>query len=161
MIKSQQPATAGWITQAPAKRPTICNLCGGRVIKTTNDRIYGKIYGNGKCYLCLYCGAYVGCHDNGNALGVLTTEREKSFKILAHNHFDFVWKHKIISRGNEYSALAKIIGIPKKFCHFGYFNEDLLQAALLVMEDPHWFNNIRQSQARLIQKYGELEEVSN
>lgn len=48
---------------------------------------------------------------------------------MAHNHFDFVWKHKIVSRGKEYSALAKILGIPKKVCHFGYFNEDLLQAA--------------------------------
>ena len=44
------------------KYPTVCNLCGGKVIYTSNARIYGKEYGSGKCYLCTNCGAYVGTH---------------------------------------------------------------------------------------------------
>ena len=27
------------------KYPTVCNLCGGKVIYTSNARIYGKEYG--------------------------------------------------------------------------------------------------------------------
>ena len=42
--------------------PKTCNICGGEVIYTTNDKIYGKRYGSGYCYLCTNCGAYVGTH---------------------------------------------------------------------------------------------------
>lgn len=32
------------ITQIPLKYPTKCNACGGKVVKTTNDKIYGRRY---------------------------------------------------------------------------------------------------------------------
>ena len=43
--------------------PTTCNLCGGQVIYTSNERVYGRKYGSGYCYLCTCCGAYVGTHE--------------------------------------------------------------------------------------------------
>lgn len=155
MEKIALPATADWINQVPAKHPTVCNLCGGKVIRTTNDRIYGKTYGNGKCYLCTDCGAYVGCHDNGNALGILSKGNTKQLKMRVHHNFDAVWKSEKIFRCNAYMQFAKILGIPTKLCHFGYFNEDLLQASLFVMRDANWFSYVHDMQNKLIQQYGE------
>ena len=35
-------------------QPEVCNLCGGKVIYTSNARVYhGREYGSGYCYLCL------------------------------------------------------------------------------------------------------------
>ena len=40
-------------------QPKICNICGGKVIYTSNAAVYhGRQYGSGYCYLCLNCGAY-------------------------------------------------------------------------------------------------------
>lgn len=44
------------------KKPHICRYCGHEVVFTSNAEIYGKEYGNGKCYLCKNCGAFVGVH---------------------------------------------------------------------------------------------------
>lgn len=76
-------------------RPTKCNLCGGNVIYTTNDRIYGKKYGSGYCYLCTACGAYVGTHRPRpkEALGILANERMKKGKRVCHEIFDKLWKN--------------------------------------------------------------------
>ena len=35
--------------------PKICNICGGKVVHTSNADIYGKQYGSGYCYLCIDC----------------------------------------------------------------------------------------------------------
>lgn len=147
------PSTADWITEAPAKHPEICNLCGGKVIKTTNDKIYGQVYGNGQCFLCLGCRAYVGCHNNGNALGILTKGESKQMKMRAHHKFDSLWVDHT-SRGKAYKLLASVLGIPVNLCHFGYFSDNLLQASLVVLEDEYWYENTEKAKKRLIEKYG-------
>lgn len=151
------PVTATWITKQPAKYPTICNRCGGNVIKANNSIIYGRSYGNGKCYYCKKCHSSVGCHSNGKALGILTKGIEKRKKMAAHKNFDVVWKNKKLHRDQEYKLLAIILGIKPKYCHFGYFNESMLDAALLVMNDSRWYRDKFQQKAarqRLIDKYG-------
>lgn len=62
--------------------PTVCNLCGGSVVYTSNAEIYGREYGSGKCYLCTQCGAYVGTHKPRpqEALGLLADERMRKEK---------------------------------------------------------------------------------
>lgn len=44
------------------EKPKLCRYCGHEVVFTSNAEIYGKEYGNGKCYLCRNCGAFVGVH---------------------------------------------------------------------------------------------------
>ena len=44
------------------EKPTVCRYCGSPVVFTSNAEIYGKEYGNGKCFLCRKCKAYVGVH---------------------------------------------------------------------------------------------------
>lgn len=42
------------------EKPTICRYCGSPVVFTSNAEIYGREYGDGKCYLCRNCKAFVG-----------------------------------------------------------------------------------------------------
>ena len=116
-------------------QPTTCNLCGGNVIYTTNDRIYGKKYGSGYCYLCTACGAYVGTHRPRpkEALGILANERMKKGKRTCHEIFDKLWKNGRERRG-LYAKLAEEMGIPVEMCHFGYFDMEQLKRAYKILK---------------------------
>ena len=110
--------------------PTICNICGGHVVFTSNATIYGKEYGSGKCYMCQSCGAYTGTHRPRpkEALGLLADEPMRKGKMACHNLFDSMWKGKKKAqkkRKDLYAWLADAMGIPVEECHFGYF--DILQ----------------------------------
>lgn len=118
--------------------PKVCNLCGGRVIYTSNVKVYGKEYGSGKCYFCTECGAYVGTHKPRpkEALGLLANRAMRDLKIMCHDMFDSKWKGKEKARKkrNElYAWLAEQMNLPIEECHFGYFDEDLLKKAYAIL----------------------------
>lgn len=114
--------------------PTTCNICGGKVIYTTNDKVYGKKYGSGYCYLCTNCGAYVGTHKPMPkvALGLLANAQMRKGKMLCHDIFDSFWKGKkraSVKRKRLYKYLAYQLNIPPEYSHFGYFDVDMLRKA--------------------------------
>ena len=117
--------------------PTKCNLCGGKVIFTSNARIYGKKYGSGKCYLCTSCGAYVGTHKPrpDEAMGILADAEMREMKRKCHEIFDRLWKwastgkKRHMLRKMAYSTLAEKMNIPVEQCHFGYFDMNQLKVA--------------------------------
>lgn len=117
--------------------PTKCNLCGGKVIFTSNSKIYGKEYGSGKCYLCTSCGAYVGTHKPrpDEAMGILADAEMREMKRKCHDKFDSLWKwastgkKRHMLRKRAYSMLAEKMNIPVEQCHFGYFDRDHLEVA--------------------------------
>lgn len=126
-----------------------CPICGGFVIYTNNKAIYGKQYGNGKCYLCTECNAHVGVHGvdhpTRRPLGILATHEMSQLKMACHKYFDRAWRSKSIGRQTAYKRLAKQMGIAKKRCHFGWFNEDDLRKALTIVSKPKWWEvpNVR------------------
>lgn len=76
-------------------------------------------------YLCDSCGAYVGCHKNGDGkrpLGRVANEELRKAKSKAHAAFDPLWKSGKMSRGAAYSALASSMAIKKDKCHIGMFD---------------------------------------
>ena len=118
--------------------PTKCNLCGGKVEYTTNDKIYGKKYGSGYCYLCTNCGAYVGTHKPRpkEAFGILANSSMRTKKMKCHDIFDSIWKsnkHPVVKRRKMYAWLAKELKIPISECHFGYFDEKTLDKAYEIL----------------------------
>lgn len=118
--------------------PTVCNLCGGPVVYTSNAEIYGREYGSGKCYLCTQCGAYVGTHKPRprEALGVLADDRMRKGKMACHSVFDSMWHGKKKAhkkRRDLYAWLAKQMEIPIEDCHFGYFNLEQLKQAYRIL----------------------------
>ena len=121
-------------------QPEVCNLCGGKVIYTSNARVYhGREYGSGYCYLCLACGAYVGTHKPHpkEALGLLADERMRKGKIMCHALYDAMWKgkkHEKRERDALYRWLAEEMAIPVEDCHFGYFNIEQLRQAYRILK---------------------------
>lgn len=114
--------------------PETCSYCNSKVIYTSNKEIYGKKFGNGKCYKCTECDAYVGVHDGTNIpLGRIANKELRTLKKKAHALFDPIWKNGEKKRGEAYGDLAKKLGIPKKECHFGWFDKEMLEKAIEVL----------------------------
>lgn len=118
--------------------PTRCNLCGGKVVYTSNSQIYGREYGSGYCYLCLSCGAYVGTHKPRprEALGLLANDKMRKGKMMCHALFDPLWMGKPKSRKKRndlYAWLADQMDIPLSDCHFGYFDIAQLRKAYRIL----------------------------
>lgn len=121
-------------------KPTKCNLCGGKVIFTSNRIIYGREYGSGKCYFCTNCKGYVGTHEPRptEALGLISDKEMREMKMKCHALFDQKWKNaenKHKARSNAYKDLAKKLKIPVNMCHFGYFDLDMLYKAYRILEE--------------------------
>lgn len=109
------------------EKPTICRYCGSPVVFTSNSEIYGKEYGNGKCYLCRTCRAFVGVHTGTETpLGTLANEELREYRKQAHFYFDKLWKEptKIMSRVSAYKWLSETLGIPGKDTHIAMFEKD-------------------------------------
>ena len=121
--------------------PERCNLCGGKVIFTTNAVIYGREHGSGYCYLCTVCGAYVGTHTPRphDALGILANDAMRQAKMRCHDLFDIHWINKghdkKMYRSAMYKWLAKKLKISVNECHFGYFDLDMLNQAACYLEE--------------------------
>lgn len=115
-------------------QPTICHFCNGEVIFTTNDKIYGKQYGNGMCYMCVNCKAYVGVHTGSKiALGILANDEMKKWKIKCHDLFDTFWEDRKGNRNYLYKKLADEMKIERSHCHFGHFNLAELKKAYQII----------------------------
>ena len=122
--------------------PKIRNLCNGKVIFISNSFIYGREYGSGKMYYCTECGAYVGTHipRPEEAFGILADEEMRELKKKCHSIFDEMWVHektlkqKKKARKSAYNWLADELQIPIENCHFGYFDKDMLNKALLRLQ---------------------------
>lgn len=104
--------------------PTNCRYCNNEVIFTSNAEIYGREYGNGKCYLCRNCKAFVGVHTGTIIpLGTLANNELRKARNKAHNMFDKLWKEptRIMKRNDAYYWLAKQMGIKKEDTHIAMF----------------------------------------
>ena len=111
--------------------PTVCPYCDSEVIFTSNSIIYGEKYGNGKCYKCTKCDAYVGVHNGTKTpLGRMANKELRELKKQAHALFDPIWQNKQKTRSEAYTDLAKALSIPKKECHFGWFDKPMLLKAI-------------------------------
>ena len=125
------------------KHPRNCNICNSvnTVEFTTNDKIYGKKYGSGYCYLCTNCGAYVGTHKPRpkEAMGILADKQMRDMKMKCHDLFDRKWKGTgkgmMKRRIKAYAELATKLGIPVSECHFGYFDMDMLNKAYRILSE--------------------------
>lgn len=106
------------------EKPTICRYCGSPVVFTSNAEIYGREYGDGKCYLCRNCKAFVGVHPGTDTpLGTLANAELREWRKEAHFWFDRIWKKptRITTRYNAYGYLARKMGLPREETHIGMF----------------------------------------
>ena len=115
--------------------PTVCEYCGAPVIYTSNAAIYGREYGNGHCYKCTKCDAYVGVHDGTDIpLGRMANSEVRALRRRAHALFDGLWESNKMKRLSAYQWLAKQLNIPVENCHFGWFGKKELERAVAVLK---------------------------
>ncbi len=108
------------------KKPTICRYCGSPVVYTSNAEIYGREYGEGKCYLCRNCRAFVGVHPGTDRpLGTLANEELRRYRKITHYWFDQIWKKplRISTRNKAYEWLSEQLGKPRKYTHIAMFEK--------------------------------------
>lgn len=127
------------LTSPVPLKPTVCNLCGEHVILTSNKIVYGKTYGNGKCYYCTNCHASVGTHAMWPdvALGLLSNEAMKKGRKYCHDLFDPLWmgkKHKGKRRTAMYKWLTSQMDLPENMSGFGFFTLEQLREAYKILK---------------------------
>lgn len=102
---------------------------------------YRKDYG--PAYVCVPCGAWVGCHKGTTkALGGLANAELREWKIKAHAVFDPLWQRKIVrdqcNRGKArqagYKWLSEQLGIPYEKTHIGMMNLDECKRVVEICE---------------------------
>lgn len=131
--------------------PTVCNICGGHVLFTSNKLFYKREYGSGKCYVCTCCGARVGTHvDQPDvAFGILSDKQMRQARVKCHELLDVHWKtkrKKVKYRTAMYKWLAKKMSINHTECHFGRFDMKKLERAIEILE------KVKNAEAKLDKK---------
>lgn len=117
--------------------PKICRYCGHEVVLTSNAEIYGKEYGNGKCFLCRNCRAFVGVHtETMTPLGTLANDELRKWRKKAHLEFDKLLKGSTrrMTRHNAYKWLSKQMNLPKDKTHIALFEIDQCKKVVELME---------------------------
>lgn len=113
-------------------QPTICNVCGGKVILLYTGLKHST---SGYIYKCTNCGASVSTSykDKTKAMGTLATMETKKKRRECHTWFDKLWeKHN--DREKWYLKLSKELGIPREKCHFGTMSDSQLDRSLEIIK---------------------------
>ena len=119
------------------EKPTVCRYCGNPVVFTSNAEIYGKEYGNGKCFLCRNCKAYVGVHtETLTPLGTLANDELRKWRHKAHNEFDKLWKGKTrkMTRYNAYGWLSKQMNLTRDETHIALFEIEQCKQVIYICQ---------------------------
>jgi hypothetical protein len=120
--------------------PPVCAHCGQPAVKATGEEIYGERsqYRFDPFWACWNCGAWVGSHPNGRAMGRPANAELRRARHLLHERFDPIWQaavghYKIASkmertivlntaRHRTYLYLADLMGMTRDECHIAVFD---------------------------------------
>lgn len=65
------------------------------------------------------CKAAHGAHPDGSPVGSPADVRTRKARARAHDAFDRLWRHGLMSRTQAYSWMARTLGISKQEAHIG------------------------------------------
>ena len=119
-------------------KPTIWRYCGSPVVYTSNAEIDGREYGEGKCYLCRTCRAFVGVHPGTDTpLGTLANEELRRYRQAAHYWFDQIWRKplRITTRYKAYGWLAEQLKLPRESTHIGMFEKEECEKTIRLSQE--------------------------
>lgn len=103
------------------KIPTVCDYCGGKVVRCAASELYGK-RGVGEIYMCTNCNAAVGVDKDGSPKGRLANAALRTKRIETHLVFDHFWRSRRMTRSEGYAWLARTMGMPNYAAHIANFN---------------------------------------
>lgn len=122
-----------------------CDYCGRGTELVGGDVIYPhrKDLARLKFYRCAPCDAYVGTHKGTvKPLGRVANATLRTLKQQAHVAFDPMWRDSKMSRSEAYIWLASKLGIPRKKCHIGMFDEATCERVIEVC-NAEYFEDTR------------------
>lgn len=100
----------------------VCPYCRKKTKCVPSHVIYGRDYDR-NFWHCKGCKALVSCHrGTKNAMGRLSTEKDRKHKHTAHEWFDRLWKEEHMTRHQAYDWLSEYLGIPHEYTHIGMFS---------------------------------------
>ena len=113
------------------------NCCSFNIELTTNDRIYGRRYGDWPhIYFCGDCRAAVGCHPGTFVpLGRMADRQTRALRTKAHDEFDRLWQSGLMSRSKAYNWLAAQLSIAPSECHISWLSKDQLKDVATLSAD--------------------------
>lgn len=115
-----------------------CWYCGRPAQLVTGLAIYGPGYqtGDKRFWYCKECEAWVGCHKGTEKpLGQLAKRPLRELRVFAHDALDEFRKQTGATRTEAYRLLAERLGISKKACHIGKFDEARCEEAIKIMTE--------------------------
>lgn len=101
-----------------------CTYCGRRAALVNGTVVYPHRpdLAEKRFYHCAACSSWVGCHPGTTKpLGTLANAETRQARLVAHAHFDPIWKEGRMRRKQAYAWLAKELGIPVHECHISWF----------------------------------------
>lgn len=114
-----------------------CPYCGEEAALMSGKVIYPhrKDLAEKRFWQCEPCDAYVGCHPNTTKpMGRLANRSLRQWKMMAHAHFDPMFKTGKMTRTEAYAWLAQRMGLHKGDCHIGMFNEEQCAEVVRLIE---------------------------
>lgn len=126
-------------SQYKKKSLVTCAYCTGpATFHATSNHLYSRDYG--PVWHCDPCKAWVGCHPDGKPLGRLADAELRSAKMVAHNMFEPLIAAKMRrdgcskseARNAGYAWLAQQLGIDRRICHIGMFDEAMCKRVEMV-----------------------------
>lgn len=113
--------------------PSQCDCCGEPVVTlASNAAVYGRECGDWPMiYLCLLCGAFVGCHPYSVfPLGIMADDETRGMRRALHAMIDPLWKSHGWSRPEVYGLMTGLMGFgPGRRFHIGELSRiECLQA---------------------------------
>lgn len=113
--------------------PPVCPYCKSAAVLTDGAEVYPNRprLVQTRLWICRACDAYVGCHDGTiNPLGTLANKALRVSRMRVHELFDPIWMSKKMKRGQAYGEMAAKLGIDRRRCHIGMFDEAMCKRAI-------------------------------
>lgn len=130
--------------------PESCGCCGEALVVLVNNEVaYGRPCGDWPwIYLCMSCGAFVGCHPYSiYPLGVMADKETRQMRRALHAMIDRTWQSGFKTRRETYELMRRLMGFGPREFHIGELSrEECLQANAAFrswetaadFDDPPW-----------------------
>lgn len=111
-----------------------CSYCGEQAVLVTGKEIYPNMphLFSKRIWSCRPCEAYVGTHQNSDAvpLGTLAKAPLRRLRNETHATFDPLWKSGEMSRREAYEWLSEKMNKPFDDTHVAMFTEEECRQAI-------------------------------
>lgn len=124
-----------------------CPHCRGKVVYTNNRVVYHEPFGNGRCYYCLNCGAFIGVtstkingHDQATRtpLGQLANPEMVYWKRSIRSFLRLFSEQQQIPLAACATTLAHQLQLSNNELNLNWLDHTTLRQAITLINQPTW-----------------------